>query len=259
MEQRSVTLLAVESSAGPASCAVLCRENGTEQIVCTASVNNRLTHSQTLMPMIHDMLKNAGMSLADISHLAVAVGPGSFTGVRIGVAAVKGLSFPNDLPCAAVSTLAGMARRFEGLPYTGLILTAMDARCQQVYTALFSSENGVIVRETSDEALPIEKVKTRLASETRPIVVVGDGAELCYSALEDVAPSVTLAPVGLRYQHAVGIAREAICMVDNGTLVSGEELLPAYLRLPQAERELRAKQGQASKNDVKYNMEGTLC
>ncbi len=247
MEQRSVTLLAVESSAGPASCAVLRRENGTEQIVCTASVNNRLTHSQTLMPMIHDMLKNAGMSLADISHLAVAVGPGSFTGVRIGVAAVKGLSFPNDLPCAAVSTLAGMARRFEGLPYTGLILTAMDARCQQIYTALFAAKDGKIERLTPDEALPLEEVKSRLKNEARPIMVVGDGAVIAYAALRETVSNLVLAPESLRYQHASGVAIEALLSVDRDECVSGEALLPAYLRLPQAERELRAKQEQTSR------------
>lgn len=247
MTTSSVTLLAVESSAGPASCAVLRCENGTEQVVCTASVNNRLTHSQTLMPMIHDMLKNAAMSLSDITHLAVAVGPGSFTGVRIGVAAVKGLSFPNELPCVPVSTLAGMARRFEGLPYTGLILTAMDARCQQIYTALFSARNGKIERLTPDEALPLEEVKTLLKDKTEQIMVVGDGASITYAALSDTVSNLTLAPEPLRYQHASGVAVEALIAIDKGDCISGEALLPAYLRLPQAERELRAKQEQTSK------------
>lgn len=246
MEQQPVTLLAVESSAGPASCAVLRRENGTERIVCSASVNNRLTHSQTLMPMIHDMLKNTGLSFDSITHLAVAVGPGSFTGVRIGVAAIKGLSFPNDLPCVAVSTLAGMARRFEAIPYTGLILTAMDARCQQIYTALFSSNNGKIERLTPDEALPLEEVKNRLTSEATPILVVGDGAAVTYAALHDTLPNLMLAPESLRYQNAVGVALEALLAVDRGECISGDALLPAYLRLPQAERELRAKQEQTS-------------
>ncbi len=239
-----VTLLAVESSAGPASCAVVRRENGVDRVLCSACVNNRLTHSQTLMPMIGDMLKNAAMSLEDINALAVAVGPGSFTGVRIGVAAVKGLAFANDLPCAPVSTLAGMARRFEGFLYNGLILTAMDARCQQIYTALFSSENGVITRVTPDEALPIAEVVERLKGETRPLMLVGDGAEVCFAAVKEAVPAAVLAPTGLRYQHAIGVAREAL---QNDAWISGEALLPSYLRLPQAERELKAKQEQTSK------------
>ena len=248
MEQQPVTLLAIESSAGSASCAVLRRENGTEQIVCTAAVNNRLTHSQTLMPMIHDMLKNAGLSLSNISHLAVAVGPGSFTGIRIGVVAVKGLSFPNDLPCVGVSTLGGIARRMEGVPYTGLILTAMDARCQQIYTALFFAKNGKIERLTPDEALPLEQVKKRLTSEKRSILVIGDGAAITYGALCEAIPNLILAPESLRYQHATGVAIEALLAVDREECVSGEVLVPAYLRLPQAERELRAKKEKTSQD-----------
>ena len=245
-DHQAVTLLAVESSAGPASCAVLRLENGKEQVLCSAMVNNRLTHSQTLLPMIHDMLKNANLSLADITHLAVAVGPGSFTGVRIGVAAVKGLAFPDNLPCVAVSTLAGMAHRFDEFPYTGLLVPAMDARCQQVYTALFRSKNGAVSRLSCDEALPIAELAERLKTQEDPIMVVGDGAELCVATLQAMGVSAILAPVGLRYQHAIGIAREAMRMVSEGIVISGEELLPAYLRLPQAERELRLKQEKAS-------------
>ncbi len=245
--EQSVTLLAVETSAGPASCAVLRRENGKVSVLCEAVVNNRLTHSQTLMPMIGDMLKNASLSLADITHLAVAVGPGSFTGVRIGVSAVKGLAFPKDLPCAAVSTLAGMAHRLAGMPYTGLVLTAMDARCQQIYTALFAAENGKIERLTPDEVLPLETVKDRLRNESRPILVIGDGAAIAYAALKDDVPGLVLAPEAQRYQHATGVALEALLAVDRGECVTGTDLLPAYLRLPQAERELRAKQEQTSK------------
>lgn len=241
---RSYTLLAVESSAGPASCAVLRVEEGRQTLLCEASANTGLTHSQTLMPMITDMLKNAGLTLPQIDVLAVAVGPGSFTGVRIGVSAVKGLAFPNDLPCVAVSTLEGMAHRFDGLPYTGKLLTAMDARCRQIYTALFSCNDGCITRLTPDEALPLDEMRDRLTGEIAPILVVGDGAALCHDALKEEVPALRLAPTGWRTQHAVGIARAAVPLIEAGNLISGEELLPAYLRLPQAERELRARQNQ---------------
>lgn len=240
------TVLAVESSAGPASCAVLRVEEDRETLLCEACTNTGLTHSQTLLPMITDMLKNADLTLSQIGMLAVAVGPGSFTGVRIGVAAVKGLSFPADLPCVAVSTLEGMALRFEGLPFTGKILTTMDARCKQIYTATFACQNGVITRVTPDEALPLTEVGERLAAETEPILVVGDGAQLCYDTLKETVPSLQPAPVGLRFQHAVGIARAAVPLIAAGHTVSGEELLPAYLRLPQAERELRLRQNKSS-------------
>ena len=236
------TLLAVESSATPASCAVLRVEESGATLLCESAVNTKLTHSQTLLPMITDMLKNAGLSLADIDALAVAAGPGSFTGVRIGVAAVKGLAFADDLPCVGVSTLEGMARRFEGVPFTGRVLTAMDARCQQIYTALFSCENGVITRLTPDEALPLGEVRDRLAGDDTPTLVIGDGAVLCVNALKEAVPALSLAPVGLRLQHAVGVARAAIPLFAAKAAVSGDRLLPTYLRLPQAERELRLRQ-----------------
>ncbi len=238
------TLLALESSAGPASCAVFRVENGQQKLLATSFVNNGLTHSQTLLPMVTDTIHTASITLEDINVLAVAVGPGSFTGVRIGVSATKGLAFPKGLPCAAVSTLAGMARRIEGLPFTGRILTAMDARCGQIYTAMFSLENGVLARITPDEALPLAEVKQRLLSENIQVMLVGDGAELCYTAWKDDIPWLVLAPTEYRYQHAVGVAREAAIAVQQGELVSGENLLPAYLRLPQAERELLRKQQQ---------------
>ncbi len=234
------TLLAVESSAGPASCAVLRVENGQETLLCTASVNTRLTHSQTLMPMIEDMLRNAGLSLSAIDALAVSVGPGSFTGVRIGVAAVKGLAFPQDLPCVPISTLEGMASCLEGLPMECDVLTAMDARCRQVYTALFALKNGVLVRETTDEALSLDELSARLADRERPIVVIGDGAALCCSEMSQLQ----LAPVGHRDQSAVGIARAAVKRLAVGEYISGDVLLPTYLRLPQAERELRRRQAE---------------
>lgn len=236
------TLLAVECSATPASCALVRVEEGGLTLLCEAAANTKLTHSQTLLPMITDMLKNAGLSAADIDVLAVAHGPGSFTGVRIGVAAVKGLAFANDLPCVGVSTLEAMAARFDGVPYTGRILTAMDARCGQVYTALFSCENGVVTRLTPDEALPLAELKKRLKDETAPIVVMGDGAVLCYEALRDAVKGLQLAPAGLRLQHAVGVAICAAALFEQGQAVSGDALLPVYLRLPQAERELRLRQ-----------------
>lgn len=236
------TLLAVESSAGPASCALVRMEENGYTVLCDAAVNTKLTHSQTLLPMITDMVKNAGLSLSQIDVLAVAAGPGSFTGVRIGVAAVKGLAFADDLPCVGVSTLAGMAARWKGTPYTGQILTAMDARCGQIYTALFSCENGVITRLTEDEALPLTTVGERLHGQTQPILVVGDGAALCYEALKAEIPSLRPAPEDWRFQHAVGVAKAAIDHIEKGELVSGDVLLPRYLRLPQAERELRLRQ-----------------
>ena len=227
-------LLAIDCSAGPASCVVA--EDG--RILASASVHRQLTHSQTLMPMTAHMLADAALTLDDIDAIAIANGPGSFTGVRIGVAAVKGLAFAADMPCIGVSTLAAIARRAEGLPFSGVICAAMDARCQQVYTACFSCRDGVITRITPDEALPLDALREQLAGMDESVLLMGDGAQLCYEYMHPIGLPVRLAPLHLRFQHAEGVAAEAAHVAP----VSAEELQPVYLRLPQAERELKARQ-----------------
>lgn len=226
-------ILALETSAGPASCAVV--EDG--RVLASAYINTPLTHSQTLMPMVESMLQNAGLNFSEMDRVAITAGPGSFTGVRIGVAAVKGLAFPADKPCVGVSTLAAIARNTQGVGFDGVVCAAMDARCRQVYTACF--ENGE--RLTEDEAISLDDLKNRLISYKKPIFLLGDGAKLCYTAFVDDIPDLHLAPEHLRYQHAVGVAMEAaLCET-----VTAEALQPLYLRLPQAERELRARTNQS--------------
>lgn len=228
-------ILAVESSAVCASAAVT--ENG--KIISETYVSAGLTHSQTLLPMVSSCLDAAKLTLQDIDAIAVANGPGSFTGIRIGVAAVKGLAFP-DKQCYAVSTLYGMAHNLDGADC--IALCAMDARCSQVYTALFNCGEKV-TRLCEDKAvmiaeLPemIEKVKKDLKKD---IIILGDGAELCYNYLKTVCDSVKLAPPAVRFQRASGVALAA----ENGAgqAVMPGELVPVYLRVPQAERELKKK------------------
>jgi len=230
-------ILAVDSSAGPASCAVL--ENG--RVLASSFANTGLTHSQTLVPMVNDMLKNAGIGIDEIDLFAVSAGPGSFTGVRIGGAAVKGVAFASEKPCVGVSTLAAMARAVQGLPLDGIICAAMDARCGQVYTALFEIENGKIRRLMDDTALSIEELKNHVELCKKNIILIGDGAELCYNAF-GASVKACPAPANLRYQNAVGVAMEAESMLDKS--VSADQLMPVYLRLPQAERELKRRLGQ---------------
>lgn len=226
-------ILALETSAGPASCALV--EDG--RVLASAYINTPLTHSQTLMPMVESMLQNAGLTFSEVDRLAVTAGPGSFTGVRIGVAAVKGLAFAKDTPCASVSTLAAIARNMEGIGFDGVVCAVMDARCRQVYTACF--EKGE--RLTPDEAISLDDLKNRLISYKKPIFLLGDGAKLCYTAFEGDVPALYLAPEHLRYQNAVGVAAEAAL----SETVTAEALQPLYLRLPQAERELRARNNQS--------------
>ncbi len=232
------TILALDTSAGPASCAVV-REG---EILASAVTNTPLTHSQTILPMVQDMLKNSGLAFADVNLLAVSAGPGSFTGVRIGVAAVKGLAAPRDLPCAAVSTLEAIAENAQGLPFDGVVCAVMDARCRQVYTACFASEGGRLSRLTPDEAISIEELQNRLLSYKKSVFLVGDGAKLCYTVLNGQFPGLRIAPPMLRYQQAAGVAAVAARLAAADKLCAAASLLPAYLRLPQAERELRQRQ-----------------
>lgn len=235
------TILAIETSAGPVSCALTYKG----KIVASAALNTRLTHSQTLLPMVRDMLRNSGAAVEDIDLFAVAAGPGSFTGVRIGVSAVKGMAFPKNTPCAAVSTLAAMARMAEGIPFDGMVCPVMDARCSQVYTASFACEGGRLSRLTPDEAISLAELQNRLLSSKKSVFLVGDGAAMCYTELQGQVPGLFLAPPHLRFQQASGVAAEAAQMALAGRLCSAADLQPAYLRLPQAERELRARQARA--------------
>lgn len=234
-------ILALETSAGPASCAV----TEEERVLASAYINTPLTHSQTLMPMVEAMLCNAGLQMADVDLLAVAAGPGSFTGVRIGVSAVKGLAFANELPCVAVSTPEAIAYNTAGLPFDGVVCAVMDARCQQVYTACFESNGGSLSRLTPDEAISIENVKNRLISYKKPILLLGDGAKLCYNAFGAQVPQLTLAPPQWRFQQATGVAAAAAVAASRGQTVSADRLQPVYLRLPQAERERLARTEQS--------------
>ena len=233
------TILAVDTSATPVSCAIL----QDDRLLASYYAHTRSTHSQTMMPMIKHALSISGLSMNDIDALAVCNGPGSFTGVRIGVSAVKGLAFAEQKPCIEVSTLASMAEGFRGLPMDSIVCCAMDARCQQVYSALFSVDvNGKLTRISNDEAISLDELKLRLAPLNKPIILVGDGAEVCYAAFGDDLPNVTLAPITARYQSAANVAVAAMYRYHDGEVLSDEALLPTYLRLPQAERELRARQ-----------------
>lgn len=230
-------ILAVDTSAKPVSCALA---EG-ERVLASYYANTGLTHSQTLLPMIENLLKVAEKKIEDLDALAVNVGPGSFTGVRIGVSAVKGLAFTDDLPCVAVSTLECMAENTMALP-GAVICCLMDARCQQVYGALFEKdENGVVRRLSEDEALTVAQMGEKLADLQRPIILVGDGSEMCYHVWKDTIPDVVLAPASVRYQNAAATALIAVRRYEAGQTISAEELLPMYLRLPQAERELNAR------------------
>lgn len=227
--------LALETSAKSVSVAVT--EDG--KVLAFSYQNIGLTHSVTLMPLLDGMLQNAGLTLEDMELLAVAAGPGSFTGLRIGVSALKGLAWAEDKPCCGVSTLEAMAQ--NGRLFTGTVICAMDARRNQIYNALFRCEGGALSRLCPDRAIGLEELAEELKGDESPKLTVGDGAQLCCDYLNGHGIPCRLAPESSRYQSAVGVALAAEAMARRGEAVSGRELVPTYLRLSQAERERLAK------------------
>ena len=229
-------ILGVDSTATAASAAVY----ADGKLLAVDFSNTGLTHSQTLLPMIDNVLKAARVSVNDIDCFAVSQGPGSFTGVRIGVSAVKGLAQPLNKRCLGLSTLEVIAKPLES---TGVYAVAvMDARCNQVYTAQFDCRNG-LERVTEDDAISIADLTEQLNTVDGRIMLIGDGALLCYNKMKDALPNICLAPLNIRYQSASSaclIASEILGNDENAS-VSADELLPAYLRLSQAERELKNK------------------
>lgn len=227
-------ILAIDSSAGAASVAV----TEDKKILSECYINKGLTHSQTLIPMVDFALKNAGIKTDDIDVFAVTNGPGSFTGVRIGVAAIKGLAMGADKPCCGVSTLEAMANSLR-LWGDFTICCVMDARCSQFYTATFYCEDGKLTRFTPDRAVSSQELTQELKEIDGKIVIAGDGAELLYNSIKDIIPEAVLAPENLKWQRAYGAAVSAA--ENRESFVPGKELEVKYLRLPQAERELKKK------------------
>lgn len=230
-------ILALESSATACS-AALCRDG---ELVAQSYQNSGLTHSRTLLPMVRDMLKNSQLTLEQVDVIAVAAGPGSFTGLRIGVATAKGLAWPGDKDCAPCSTLESMAWPLAHMAGS-LIICAMDARRKQVYNALFLATGTGLERLTPDRAISLEDLGAELKNYENSKIVVGDGAKLCYNTLTEEGIPMALAPKHLRMQSAWGVARAAEELAARGGLVKGGALVPQYHRLSQAERERLARE-----------------
>lgn len=221
-------LLAFETSAKAASVALF--EGKT--LLAEQYQNTGLTHSQTLMVMAEDLLKQCGKTAQDVQAVAVANGPGSFTGVRIGVAAAKGFAWASEIPLYGVSTLEAMVM---GLGvHDGYVCAVMDARREQVYNALFYVNQGVLSRQTPDRAISLADLKNELKSLEKPIFLVGDGSILCYNTLHKEVPNLILPPEWRMHQRAVGVGLAALAQEQPDDPAG---LTPNYLRLSQAERE----------------------
>lgn len=207
-----------------------------DRMIATFSVNHKKTHSERIMPQIEAMLKAADISIDDIDSFAASVGPGSFTGVRIGVATVKALAQAQGKPCIAVSALEGLAA--NALSFDGIIAPILDARRNQVYNALFESNGRKLTRLCVDRALPLLELLEELKKTDRNIMFVGDGVPVFKDVITDsLKDRAFFAPLPLVYNQASSIAMIGLEKFKNGDTINYEKLVPEYVRLSQAEQE----------------------
>ncbi len=229
-----MVILGVDTSAVAAGAAIV--RDG--KLISETYINTGLTHSQTMLSLIDSALNIADLTVDDIDAFAVSSGPGSFTGIRIGVSAVKGLCFAKNKPCFSVSTLEALANcaDIDGF----IICPVMDARCMQVYTALFEKVNGQIRRIAEDAPKTLEELSVELEHLGKKILLIGDGADISYKFLSEKGLDVRKFSEIFKYQHASGVAITAFRNYNRGEdAVSADNLIPSYLRLSQAERELK--------------------
>ena len=235
-------IAALDSTAVTASAAVADIDDcGTVKSYALFTVKNKLTHSETLLPMLDSALKTYGAGVGDIGLFAVSAGPGSFTGVRIGVATVKGLADVNGVPCAAVSALEALAENIKH----GAVCALMDARRNQFYTALFRDGERLL----PDSALSAEDVYSLIRAEEK-VTLCGDGAEVFAKYCGEKAEKFFIAPPASADQNALSVAVCGYKKYKKGESVPAAGLHPVYLRLPQAERE-RLEREKEIKGDTK--------
>ena len=224
-------ILAFETSAKAASVAL----SDGKKLLAESYQNTGLTHSQTLLPMAQELIRSCGYQPEQVGAVAVAAGPGSFTGVRIGVAAAKGFAWGGQTPCYGVSTLEAMALQLG--VWDGLVVPVMDARRNQVYTATFRMREGKPERLCEDRAISLQELGQELKNADKSVFLVGDGSVLCYNTLKDEVTGLILPQEHRMHQRAAGVALAAAAMIEAGIPGDGAQLAPNYLRLSQAERE----------------------
>lgn len=231
-----MVILGIESSAQSASAAIV--KDG--KLLSEMFLNVGLTHSVTLMPLIRQSVESAGLSVDDIDAVAVSNGPGSFTGVRIGVSTAKGIAQPGDKLCVPVSTLEAIAYPLKNS--NAIVVSVMDARCQQVYCAVFDCHNNEMARISQDDAVSLENLCGMLKKFDKDIILIGDGTDIAYNFLSAEIPNLYKSSPIFKYQRASSVAMLAENKISNNEgVTTANDLVPSYLRLSQAERELKKK------------------
>lgn len=223
-----MNIVAIDTSGPAASCAVLI--DG--EIVQSIAMNRGLTHSETIMPALDACMSAAGLTCDQVDCFATVAGPGSFTGVRIGVCAVKGLAHAWNRPCARIDALEALAMNFAG--FDGLACPILDARRGQVYCAAFDMKDGMPVRVLEDAAIDLTEFLASLPKDRR-LVFLGDGLRVHAARIRETLTEALIAPANLRQLRA-----DAACLLAEARpeeWMEARKLTPIYLRLPQAERE----------------------
>ncbi len=226
-------ILATDTSA--AVCCGAIYDTDKKQIIARTEINNKLTHSVTLMPVLTGLLQNAQIKPDEIDLYAVSTGPGSFTGLRIGISAIKGMAYAGGKKCVGVSSADAMAYNFCGSITDAVICTTIDARVGRVFTATYKAEKGEISLITPDRCITAEELSNELMQYDMPVILTGDGAELIKAKAN--RDNIIIAPIDKRYPTGYAVALAA----ENKEPVSPNQLMPAYMQLPQAQRELMAK------------------
>ena len=234
--EKDMLILAIDTSAVVCS-AALCED---EKVLLCQTLHEGLTHSETLMPLVASLYQMCDRSFEETGLVAVSAGPGSFTGVRIGVATAKGLAY-GKIPCVGVSTLEALAFQLKD-SFCGIACPVMDARRNQLYNALFEVQDKMVRRLCPDRAISIAELSDELAHFHRPVMLCGDGYELARQALS--LPCIVPTPPEKRDQNAGAVAQLGYRLFCDGKAVSDGDLHPVYLRLPQAERERLARLNQ---------------
>ena len=233
-------ILAIDTSALVAT-AALCDD---EKLIAVYSQKAGMTHSQTMLPIIKNIMDNTETNIDDVDMIAVSEGPGSFTGIRIGIATVKGLAFGKNKICIGVSTLEAMARTIADFCTDAIICPVMDARRNQLYNAVFEMRGGKLLRLTEDRMIEAPTLAKELDTMDRPVYFVGDGYDIMAKMKLSYQRET---PVACRWQNGYGVAMAALALYNNTedkSVFTDRMLRPEYLRLPQAERELKEKEAQ---------------
>lgn len=229
---RIMKILGIDSSGLVASAAIADEKN----IIAEFTVNNKQTHSQTLLPMIEKVVDMSGIELEQIDAIAIAAGPGSFTGLRIGSATAKGIGLALKKPVVSVPTLEGLAYRVS--VFDGIICPIMDARRNQVYTGIYKMDKGNLVCLSEQKAVDIHEIMEELEKYDEKVIFLGDGVEVQRETIEkEFKKEYCFAPIHLSKQGAAAVAVLGDIYFNQGKAEDAAEHKPIYLRKSQAERE----------------------